>query len=172
MVEVNGRPVGGLVEFNKLMAANTNNRPTLTVMENGTRRTLRPELRPMTELNRQLLIKRLGLTTQALTETQAAGLQIKAADGLLVTEVEKDSPAGRVQLQAGMVLTAVDASGVGESGRRGQCTRKQEGRRTGSTNRHRAAPFERRLHSPAAIYGHGAGPIGFLLAATRPPRLH
>jgi S1-C subfamily serine protease len=114
VVEVNDRPVGGLVEFNKLMAASSNNRPTLVVMENGTRRTLRAELLPMTELNRQLLIERLGLTTQALTETQAAGLQIKAADGLLVTEVEKDSPAARAQLQAGMVLTAVDAAGVGE----------------------------------------------------------
>jgi len=114
VVEVNGQAVSGLVEFNKLMAASTNNRPTLTVTENGTPRTLQTELLPMTELNRQLLSKRLGLTTQPLTESQAAGLQIKAAEGLLVSAVEKDSPAASAQLQAGMILTRVDAAGIGE----------------------------------------------------------
>lgn len=114
VLEVNEQPVSGLVEFNKLMAAKADNRPTLTVTENGARRTLKAELLPMKELNRQLLSKRLGLSTQALSEPQAASFQLRATDGLLVSEVEKDSPAERAQLQPGMVLTAVDAAGIGE----------------------------------------------------------
>jgi S1-C subfamily serine protease len=114
VLEVNGQPVGGLVEFNKLVASNAEHRATLTVSENGTRRALPVELVPMPELNRQLLVKRLGLTTQSLTEPQATALQIKAADGLLISEVEKDSPAERAHLQPGMVLTGVDSATVGE----------------------------------------------------------
>jgi predicted metalloprotease with PDZ domain len=102
------------VEFNKLVAASTNNQPILTVVENGKQRTLRPELLPLSELNRRLLIKRLGLNTQPLTDQQAAGFQIKTTDGLLVSAVEKDSPAERAQLQPGVVLTAVDSAGISE----------------------------------------------------------
>jgi serine protease Do len=114
VLEVNGKSVDGLVEFSKLVASKTNNNATITVLDKGVRRDLRVELLPMRELNRQLLIKRVGLTTQSLTEQQAAGLQIKTTEGLLISEVEKDSPAERGQLQAGMVLTAVDAASISE----------------------------------------------------------
>jgi len=114
VLDVNGKAVSSPVEFCKLVAASPGHIANITVLDNGKRRTLRAELLPMKELNRQLLIKRLGLTTQALSESQAASLQIRATDGLLVSEVEKDSPAERAQLQPGMVLTAVDAAGVGD----------------------------------------------------------
>jgi len=115
IVEVNGQPVTSLVEFCKLVAAREDHTASLTVLDQGTRRTLRAELLPMLELDRQLLSKRLGLTTQPLTATQATGLQISnAAEGLFISEVEKDSPAERAQLQAGMVLTAVDSFGVAD----------------------------------------------------------
>lgn len=114
ILEVNGKPATSPVEFSKLVASRSDNTASITVLDNGARRVLRVELLPMRELNRQLLLKRVGLTTQALTDSQAAALQIKATDGLLLSEVEKDSPAERAQLQAGMVLTAVDAAGIGE----------------------------------------------------------
>jgi S1-C subfamily serine protease len=114
VVEVNGKPVDSLVEFCKLVASNADHSANISVLEKGVRRTLRAELLPMQELNRQLLQKRLGLSAQPLTEQQAAGYQIKVGEGLRVSEVEKDSPAQRAQLQAGMVLTGVDSSGVDE----------------------------------------------------------
>lgn len=114
VLEVNGQPVSGLLEFNKLVAADPDHRPTLTVSDNGTRRTVQPVLRALPELNRQLLSNRVGLTTQPLTEQQATNAQVKLADGLLISEVEKDSPADRAQLRPGMILTAVDSAWVGD----------------------------------------------------------
>jgi S1-C subfamily serine protease len=52
---------------------------------------------PLVDLNRQLLLKRLGLTTAALTETQATGLRLAVDEGLLVEEVEKNGPAAAAQ---------------------------------------------------------------------------
>ena len=109
IVEVNGKPVKSLVQFCKLVASNPDLTASITVVENGARRTLEAKLKPILELDRQLLVGRLGLITQPLTEAQAASLQIsKAAEGLFISEVEKDSPAERSQLHAGMVLTGVD----------------------------------------------------------------
>jgi serine protease Do len=42
------------------------------------------------------------------------GFQLNAADGLLISEVEKGSAAERAQLTAGVVLTGIDGVGVGE----------------------------------------------------------
>ncbi len=115
IVEVNGKPVRSLVEFCKLVAAQRDLAATITVTEQGARRTLQARLTQLSELNRVLLKNRLGLGTQPLTEAQANSLQIRnTADGLLITEVEKESPADRAQFQTGMVLTGVDNTGVGD----------------------------------------------------------
>jgi S1-C subfamily serine protease len=115
ILEVNGKPVNSLVEFCGLMASKSDHTANITVSENGVRRTLQVKLLPMLELDRQLLASRLGLITQPLTEAQAASLQIsKPAEGLFISEVEKDSPAERAQFQAGMVVTAVDNVSVAD----------------------------------------------------------
>lgn len=114
ILEVNGKPVGGRLEFNKLVAANADHRATITVLDDGVRRTFQAELQPLPELNRQMLLRRIGLTTQPLTEQQAAGLQLKPADGLMIGDVEKGSPAERAQLQPGMILTAVGTAAIGD----------------------------------------------------------
>ena len=112
IVEVNGNPVSSLVEFSKLVASRRDHTASITVRDNGNRQTLEAKLLPMLELDRLLLNRRLGLSTQALTEAQAENFNIKATEGLLITEVEKNSPADRAQLQSGMVLTAVDSFSV------------------------------------------------------------
>lgn len=114
VVEVNGKPVSSLVEFSKLVASRSDHTASITVLDNGNRRTLEAKLLPMLELDRLLLSRRLGLSTQPLTETQASNLNIKAGEGLLVTDVEKNSPAERAQFQSGMVLTEVDNVGVAD----------------------------------------------------------
>jgi len=114
IVEVNGKPVSSLVEFSKLIASRSDHTASVTVLDNGNRRTLEANLLPMLELDRLLLNRRLGLITQPLTEAQAGNLNINANEGLLVTEVEKNSPAERAQFQNGMVLTEVDDVSVAD----------------------------------------------------------
>jgi len=113
ILEVNGSPVRSLVEFCKAVAAQPDLTASITVLENGARRTLHAKLVPMLELDRQLLTRRLGLITQSLTAAQAAAFQLnRATAGLFISEVEKNSPAERAQFQPGMVLTAVDGVSV------------------------------------------------------------
>jgi S1-C subfamily serine protease len=114
IVEVNGKPVSSLIEFCKLVSSRADHTASITVLDNGNRRTLQAELVPMLELDRRLLSNRLGLATQPLTEAQADSLNLKAAEGLLVTGVEKNSPAGRAQFQSGMILTGVDNISVAD----------------------------------------------------------
>jgi serine protease Do len=114
VVEVNGKPVRSLAAFNQFVAAGANRQAAVTVLENGVRRVLKLELVPLIQLNRQLILKRLGLSTAPLTEAQAASYKLSAAEGLLVEEVEKDSPAAGAQLQAGMVVTALDGVAVSD----------------------------------------------------------
>ena len=108
IVEVNGKPVNNLAALNLHMAAGLNRQATVTVLENGARRNLKVELVPLVDLNRQLLLKRLGLTTTALTESQASGLRLAVDEGMLVEDVEKNGPAANAQLQPGMVITEID----------------------------------------------------------------
>lgn len=112
VLEVNGQPVRSLVEFCKLVSARADHTASITVLDHGTRRTLRVQLMPMLELDRHLFSRRLGLTVQPLTDAQAASFQLGKAAGLFVSEVEPGSPAGRAQFQPGMVLTAVDEVSV------------------------------------------------------------
>jgi len=112
IVEVNGKPVRGLVAFNKLVAASADHRASLTVLENGTRRTLSPELMPMSEFLQLLLQRRLGLSCQSPSAAKAAQFQIQPGEGLLVSEVEKGSPADRARLQSGFFLQAIDGKPV------------------------------------------------------------
>lgn len=111
---VNGQPVRGLVEFNALVAANADRLASLTVLENGTRRTLRVELLPMRELLPRLLQRRLGLAVQPLTPAQAAQFKIKPGEALLVGEVEGRSPAERARLQRGILLATIDGNPVND----------------------------------------------------------
>ncbi len=112
IVEVNGRAVNDLVAFNKLVAGSENLRANLTVMDAGERRTLHVQMRRLSDLNQQLLQRRLGLTVQPLTAAQAKNFRINAGEGLLVSAVENGGPAGQARLQPGMVLTGIDGYSV------------------------------------------------------------
>ena len=114
IVEVNGKPVRGLVAFNTLVAARADHRTSLTVLENGARRTVQAELMPMMELLPRLLQRRLGLSVQTLTVENASQFRLNPGEGLLVSEVEKSSPAERARLQSGILLTAIDGNPVND----------------------------------------------------------
>jgi S1-C subfamily serine protease len=106
VVEVNGKPVRGLADFNELVGASADRKATIAVIENGSRQVLNVTLVPLTDLNRELLSQRLGLVTAPLTEQQATNAGLSA--GLLVNDVEKNSPAANAKLEVGMIVTDVD----------------------------------------------------------------
>jgi S1-C subfamily serine protease len=114
IIEVNGKRVRSLAALNQLVAAGANRRASVTVLENGVRRGLKLELMPLTQLNRQLILKRLGLNTAPLTEAQATNFKLAPSEGLLVENVEKASPADNAQLEAGMVVTKVEGVPVSD----------------------------------------------------------
>jgi S1-C subfamily serine protease len=114
VLEVNGKPVASLAGLNHLVAASGLSRPTLTVLENGKRRTLTLELVPLLDLNRELISRRIGLAVTPITEAQAAAYGLSAREGLLIGDVEKNSPAAAAQLQAGMVVTSLNGFSVAD----------------------------------------------------------
>lgn len=114
MVEVNGKPVESLAAINQYMAASTNRKATVVVLDNGERRTLNLELMPLADLNRELLSRRLGLRVSSLTEAQQTNFQLAAGAGWVVEDVERNGPSEKAQLQPGLVITQVDGVEVGD----------------------------------------------------------
>ena len=110
IVEVNGKPVGSLVDFNQRVTTNEKNRAAITVSDKGARRTVQAQLVPFAELIRE----RLGLTLAKLTEQQAASFQANPGQGLLIEAVEKNGPADRAQIKAGFLLTGIDGQSAAE----------------------------------------------------------
>ncbi len=93
VLQVNGQPVSNLIGFTKLVAAAGRNTLNLLVAQNQDRRSVRVTLVPFPELIRE----KLGLVLDSPTP-----------QGLLISEVETNSPADRAQLQRGFLLTAMD----------------------------------------------------------------
>lgn len=112
VVEVNGKAVNSLARFTQLVAASPERRAAITVSENGGRRVLNAELMPMADLNRELFAQRLGLVTAPLTEQQATNADLAA--GLVVNDVEKNSPAANAKLESGMILAAADGVAISD----------------------------------------------------------
>ncbi len=61
---------------------------------------------------RDLMLKKFGVQTQPLTHELAEGMGIPFVQGLLVADVQPDSPASVAQFQRGMVVTQVAGEGV------------------------------------------------------------
>ena len=66
-------------------------------------RTVKAQLVPFDDLIRQ----KLGLVLLNLTAQTAASYPVKRGQGLFIEGVEKQSPADKVQLQRGFLLTAI-----------------------------------------------------------------
>ncbi len=115
VVAVNGKPVARLAEFNQLVGVAPNRHVAITISDNGARRVVNVELVPLEALSKELLQRRLGLTTSVLGETEAATYQLLAGEGWLVDSVDSSSNgAVNALLRPGAVITAVDDVAVSD----------------------------------------------------------
>ncbi|MFN3409804.1 MAG: PDZ domain-containing protein, partial [Limisphaerales bacterium] len=111
VIEVNGRSVKNLVEFNEFIVGSGGGREARLLVLDGNRR--RPVTVPMTPFE-DVIRQRTGLTLTELNPSAAARLGLRAGQGMVVQAVERGSPAARAEVQAGMVLTAINQNATGE----------------------------------------------------------
>jgi len=112
VTQIEGRPPRNFIDFNaEVVRRSTNATPTckLTIQRDGQTRELVVRMVPLeTFFNAELVRRKLGVTVQQLTPALAEAFGIPNARGLLISDVQRDSPADRANIGQGMVITAVD----------------------------------------------------------------
>jgi serine protease Do len=107
VLQVNNKPAGDFMGFNRELRESTNLTFGLTVERNGDRREFNVRLVPFAELFRQ----RLGADLQNLTPDLVDQLGLEGLGGLeaglFVAQVEKGSPAGETALQKYCVINGI-----------------------------------------------------------------
>ena len=110
VISVNDRAPRNLVEFQRLVTANTNNLATLQVEDKGTRRSLKVQLVPFDDL----VQRKLGVRLRNITPETAASADGSPGDGVIIERIDPDSPADQAKLRVGFVITAIDERKTGE----------------------------------------------------------
>jgi S1-C subfamily serine protease len=108
IVEANGHAPGGVIHFNRLISDSPDHKFSLTVQRNNERKTLSIRLMPFDQMIRQ----KTGLSLRDLNKDEAAKLGMQAGKGLIIDEIEKNSPAEKGELQRGYLLTEIDGQNV------------------------------------------------------------
>ena len=111
IVEVNGRAPHSLVDFSEQVVGLTEGRDVaLVVLDAGVRRSLKVKMEPF----ESVVKRRTGLTLEEITPQSASRLGLQDRQGLLITAVEKGSPADAAELKSGMLVTGIDSAAVNE----------------------------------------------------------
>jgi S1-C subfamily serine protease len=110
IMEMNGKTPKRFIEFVRhLTDAGTTNAVPL-VLQRGTER--KPaSLRLVREsafFNSDLVRKKIGIAVEELTPQDARTLGLDDKHGVIITEVDRDSPAERAGLRKNMIITTVD----------------------------------------------------------------
>jgi S1-C subfamily serine protease len=108
IVSANGHAPGGLIHFNRLITESPAHKFSLTIQRNNERKPLSITLTPFHEMIRQ----KTGLVVRELTKDEVAQLGMKSGKGVIIDEIEKNSPAEKGQLQRGYLLTEIDGQNV------------------------------------------------------------
>jgi serine protease Do len=108
IIEANGHVPGGVIHFNRLISDSPEHKFSLTVQRNSDRKTLSIRLMPFDQMIRQ----KTGLGLRELTKEEIERFGIQAGTGLMIDEIEKNSPAEKGQLQRGYLLTEIDGQNV------------------------------------------------------------
>jgi serine protease Do len=110
IVEVNGKPPRRFIEFVRgLVDAGTRSTVPMVVQRDGQRRAVSLRLvRESSFFNPELVRQKIGILVEELTPQAAAALDLGEKRGVIINEVERDSPAARAGLQKNMIITMVD----------------------------------------------------------------
>jgi S1-C subfamily serine protease len=110
IMEVNGQPPKRFIEFIRAFVdAGTNRAVIVTLQRGAERKTASVRLvRESTFFNSDLVRKKIGLSVEELTPQIAATLGMGEKRGVIITDVDRDSPAARAGLQKNMIITTVD----------------------------------------------------------------
>ena len=109
ILKVNGQTPRGFIDFNRsLLKRKDQGDVTLLVERQGEQRRITCRMVPEKNFfNAELIRRRLGLTLQEPTPELARRLGLPHL-GLVVADVEENSPAGKANLQPGMLLASLD----------------------------------------------------------------
>jgi S1-C subfamily serine protease len=120
IVQVNGKEPKRFIEFvRELLEAGTTRTISLVIQRGTERRTANLRLvRESTFFNSDLVRKKIGLSVEELTPQAAAALELGDKRGVIITEVDRDSPAARAGLQKNMIITTVDGQVTWHEGQR------------------------------------------------------
>jgi S1-C subfamily serine protease len=109
IVAANGRAPGGLIHFNRLITDSPDHKVSLTVLRENERKNLSVTLMPFDEMIRQ----KTGLRLRELTKDETDQLGLQTGKGLIIDQIDKNSPAEKAELQRGYLLTQIDGQEVG-----------------------------------------------------------
>ena len=113
ILQLAGHEPKSFVEFNRDLLKRKNDEVALLIQRGDARRTLKLRLLPERAFfNADLVRKKIGVTLDASSGASAANLGLGRTQGLVITDVEKRSPAAQAQLQPGMILTGIDGQAI------------------------------------------------------------
>ena len=118
IVEFNGQPVENANGFRRRVAMlKPGTKVEVVVLRDGKRKTFKVELGERPKMGgiaaaKPDVVKRLGLTVQALTDDLADRMGYRNLSGVVVTEVEQGSEAGRKGITRGMLIMEVNRTQV------------------------------------------------------------
>lgn len=109
ILAINDRKPGTVIDFNRHLVKSAERAARIVVERNGARKTLDVRMVPESEFfNATLFRQKLGLSVQELTPELSAALRLRRIQGLLISDVETNSPADRAQLRPSDVIQAID----------------------------------------------------------------
>jgi S1-C subfamily serine protease len=110
IVEINGKKPRSFIDFSTELSADKKDKSVALLVQRGREtKTVKVQMTPEKDVfNAELIRKKTGLALQELTEDLAASLKIGKVDGLLVSGVDKESPASKANIDHGMIVTSID----------------------------------------------------------------
>jgi S1-C subfamily serine protease len=110
ILRVNDKVPKNPIELNREIVTTADTQETqLQVQHQGDRRSLAIHMVPEKEVfNAALIRQKLGVTVQEIAPAQAEQMGLESSTGLVVTAVEKNSPAAHVNLGRGHIIREID----------------------------------------------------------------
>lgn len=112
ILQADGRAPRSFIDFGSTLIQRATNSPpvcTLVVERERERRTLNVRMVPEKDFfNSEMVRKKIGASVQTLTPDLAEAFGLAGTKGVLVSDVDRGSPAEAAGLQRGMIITSID----------------------------------------------------------------